>query len=209
MASKGKLSRLHLKKCFLELPDGPLFHAVSWLPTRAVVRTMSTCCSFQARLPPSVTTIDCIAKINNNLAVNMASRFPNLCRINLEGIANENLFTLAKGCPGLISIDLHDCDKITDVGIGALAQGCPGLINIDLCNCFKVTDVGIGVLAEGCPGLTSIVVRHCFKITDVGIGALAVGCPGLTSIDLCSCSKITDVGIRALAEGCPGILISR
>ena len=101
MTSKGKFPRLHSKSCLLELPDGPLFHAVSWLPTRAVVRTMSTCSSFQDRLPPSVTTIDCIAKINNNLAVNMASRFPNLCRFILEDIANEDLLILAAGCPGL------------------------------------------------------------------------------------------------------------
>ena len=56
--------------------------------------------------------------------------------------------SLGAGCGQLLSIDLGDCDQVTDAGISALVAGCGQLLCIDLGDCDQVTDAGISVV--GC-----------------------------------------------------------
>ena len=56
--------------------------------------------------------------------------------------------SLGAGCGQLLSIDLGDCDQVTDAGISALVAGCGQLRSIDLNGCYQVTDAGVSVV--GC-----------------------------------------------------------
>jgi hypothetical protein len=51
-------------------------------------------------------------------------------------------------------------------GVQALAES-PGLESVNLGGCFKVTDAGVQALAES-PGLKSVNLGGCFKVTDAG-----------------------------------------
>ena len=54
--------------------------------------------------------------------------------------------SLVAGCGQLQSINLGDCDQVTDAGISALGAGCGQLRSINLAGCSKVTDAGISVV---------------------------------------------------------------
>ena len=47
-------------------------------------------------------------------------------------ISRVGLRAYAEECPQLSSVDLSDCDQITDACVIALSQGCPQLSSLDL-----------------------------------------------------------------------------
>ena len=93
-------------------------------------------------------------------------------------------FTKTQGLSQVTSIDLYNCESISDVGVSAIAQGCPLLTRICLHGCRLISDMGVSAIAQGCPLLISIDLNNCQSISDVGLSAIAQGCPQLTSINL-------------------------
>ena len=63
------------------------------------------------------------------------------------------MVALAEHCPGLTSVDLRYCGRLTDAAVMALAEHCSGLSSVDLECCSYPTDVTVGALAEHCSGL--------------------------------------------------------
>ena len=47
------------------------------------------------------------------------------------------------------SINICNCDKVTDAGVSALGHGCGQLQSVDLSFCINVTDAGISALGHG------------------------------------------------------------
>ena len=74
----------------------------------------------------------------------------------------------------LKSIDLHDCEGITDICVSALGDGCGQLQEINLSGCEGITDIGVSALGHGCGQLQTINLAGCEGITDIGVSAL--GC---------------------------------
>ena len=72
---------------------------------------------------------------------------------------------MAEHCPGLKSLNMGDCSKVTDAGVQTLAEHCPGLESLDLWGCSEVTDAGVHAVAEHCPGLKSLYLNGCSKVT--------------------------------------------
>ena len=64
---------------------------------------------------------------------------------------NKAVFVNKQGLSQVTSIDLHNCQGISDVGVSAIAQGCPLLTSIDLFGCHHISDVGVSAIAQGCP----------------------------------------------------------
>ena len=124
---------------------------------------------------------------------------------NCQDISNVGISAIAEGCHHLTSINLCRCAGISDIGVVAIAEGCHGLTSINLCRCAGISDIGVVAIAEGCPGLTSIDLSGSGRISDTGVVAIAEGCPGLTSIDLSVCRYISDISVVAIAEGCHGL----
>ena len=149
-----------------------------------------------------------------------------------NGAEEESFASLAQGCPNLTSIDLSNCQGLTDVGIASLAQGCRQLTHINLSAArisasqangvqrsqqhdyhqqqqaqkiqISPMDSALASIALGCRQLTDINLQGCHEgLTDAGISSLAQGCRHLTSISLDASDLVTDVSIRSLAQGCP------
>ena len=121
---------------------------------------------------------------------------------NCDGISDIGVSAIAEGCHQLTSIDLSNCDGISDIGVSAIAEGCHQLTSIDLRGCQSISDIGVSAIAEGCHQLTSITLSNCDGISDISVSALAEGCHQLTSINLVCCQNISDIGLSAIAEGC-------
>jgi len=126
-------------------------------------------------------------------------------------ITNEFFRGLAKNCPGLEEIFLHNCTEVTNDGIMELTENCRRLSVLFLGMCPKFSDISLFGLGKNCPGLTNLVVGKINKgITDKGLVALATGCPSLKLVDIFSGTydpkliykPITDIGVSALARSC-------
>ena len=122
---------------------------------------------------------------------------------------NKAVFIRTQGLSQVTSIDLYNCQSISDIGVSAIEQGCPLLTSIGLDNCHLISDVGVSAIAEGCPLLTSINLQHCYGISVIGVLAIAQSCPLLTSIDLCGCDRLTETALSLLRIRYPYLSIQR
>ena len=138
-----------------------------------------------------------------------------LCRCD---IGDEDILSIAHGCPNLTEIRLLDCCDITDASMIALGRYCRQLIFIDIGGCTNISDIGLMALGDACcnvigginltemgngSALRKISLSYCKRITDISLVALGRGCHSLYSINLSGCSEITDTAVSALGQGCP------
>lgn len=75
----------------------------------------------------------------------------------------------------LQSLDISKCSNVTDVSVGWIARGCPGLVRLDLSECVKIGDWALLELGMWCRRLRDLRIKLCADITDVGIEALVTG----------------------------------
>merc|ERR1712153_133313 len=85
------------------------------------------------------------------------------------------------GC-SLRSLNVAYCGKLlTDESIKALAAGCTSLTSLNVRNCEKLTDEGIKAVAM-LTELSTLRIFGCRKLTDESVKALA-GCATLSTLD--------------------------
>lgn len=71
------------------------------------------------------------------------------------------------GARALHTLILHDCSKITDLGMQALGtrpDTCTPLESIDISRCQKVGDAGVLALLDGCSSLTNLNMSENKKV---------------------------------------------
>lgn len=119
-----------------------------------------------------------------------ASYCPQLQHLNLANskIRDNDLIIIAQGFPELQSLDLSECENITDKGIESIAQGCPLLRDLKFRN-LDITNHAIRALAENCSQLTNLDLYECTRITDGALNALIEACPKLINLELGGCSS--------------------
>ena len=135
----------------------------------------------------------------------------------LEGVSENHQY--------LESIDLADCDMVTDVGLALLITKCPKLSpdrvtsaakgdkflaaiaehradisSIDLTDCYHVTDAGLAKLMEHCMDLHPDNVISTEK-SDKFLSAVAQHHSHLKRIDVSGC-PVTDAGLAKVMEKC-------
>ena len=162
--------------------------------------------------------------------VALANHCPRLLDIDFSGmysgLTNHGLQQVALHCHQLTTLNVHDCEYVTNLGVEALASaschlqrisvGCTGVgmgglqavaffcgarlisINMDYC---EINNDGLRLLATHCPHLTDIGIAYVEAITDDGPIALGRNCKELTSVDMTACS-ITGVALEALVTQC-------
>ena len=52
---------------------------------------------------------------------------------------------IGAGCPSLTSLNLGDCDQVSDVGVQAIGAGCPSLTSLNLEYCGELSAQSIGL----------------------------------------------------------------
>ena len=68
---------------------------------------------------------------------------------------------IANNCPLLKSIDLHGCNRITDVGISAIAHNCPLLNEIDFSYNKNINKRGVSAFGHKWSCLSYINGARC------------------------------------------------
>ena len=125
------------------------------------------------------------------------SRCERITNISLEAISNANC---------LESLNLEGCKMVSDVGIHFLARGktFSSLKTLDLCECSRITDEGIGLLSQ-MVSLQNLCLAKCgSSITDRGVILLASS-KSLQRLNLSWLSKISDLSILAIKADCNDI----
>jgi Leucine-rich repeat (LRR) protein len=151
---------------------------------------------------------------------------PNLENLTLSGCAavdDEVVNAITRR--NLHTLDLTNCERITDSGVKSLAR-CTKLTNLRLSKC-NVSDDAVSHLVRGfdkveaifvhgiapheseysgCKQLETLVldgIQWRTNVSDTALIAIGEQCPRLTTLFAWDCHSVTDAGVMALAQGCP------
>jgi hypothetical protein len=129
--------------------------------------------------------------------------FPNLVTLDLSTkvmgrlVTNDTLRDIAF-LTKLFTLNLHYCEKITDVGIKYIAS-LPRLRDLDIGDCYKLGSVTISILEPLAKTLTRLSilspVRTNSFLDDASVRQVVV-LTSLRSLDIGWCTRVTDNGIR-------------
>ncbi|KAF8006055.1 hypothetical protein BT93_K0370 [Corymbia citriodora subsp. variegata] len=114
-------------------------------------------------------------------------------------ITDEGLSHIGKSCSKLVELDLYRSAGITGLGILEVARGCPGLATVNVSYCSDITDASLMSLSK-CRRLNTLEIRGCPLITSLGLAAIAVRCRQLSKLDVKKCCNIDDAGMIPLAH---------
>lgn len=149
-----------------------------------------------------------------------------------QGVTDQGLQAVVKGCPNLKYVSLKKCAYISDSGLIASAKSASSLERVQLEECHRVTQCGFfGLLVHCAKTLKSLSVSNCMGIKDLdrearypplplsesllllsvkncplfgdtNLAMLAKLCPNLNHIELSGLQGITDEGLLPLLKGC-------
>lgn len=132
--------------------------------------------------------------------------------LNLTKIAiHSNLFDdqglewLTSRSNQLVSINVKDCETITDRGISFIGQNCPSLENLTFGNHMqtKIGNDGLLSVAQGCPKLKTLHTHFIWNINDDSVVLLAKSCTFLQKVSFEKGAKFTDASLMAIGDNCP------
>ncbi|WOG99289.1 hypothetical protein DCAR_0518637 [Daucus carota subsp. sativus] len=104
---------------------------------------------------------------------------------------------------GLCSVDLSDCDTISDEFLLSIAKACWPLESLSLRRCRGFTLFGISQLLSAYPSLKHLALVKAHFLTDQCVSKLARYLVNLVSINLNSCFPLTTITFVMLVAECP------
>ncbi|CAJ2638847.1 unnamed protein product [Trifolium pratense] len=139
----------------------------------------------------------------------LLSKCPSLHHLDLQraNFLNDKLFNhLCAFLPGLLSINVSSCDKLTNSSFFALLTNCPLLSEIRM----ESTDIGLGPTPSIVdllvyPQLKSLHLAYNSHLQDHHINNFASMFPNMQLIDLSFCHHIFQHRIAVLLKRCPKI----
>ncbi|XP_048580508.1 uncharacterized protein LOC5516976 [Nematostella vectensis] len=115
---------------------------------------------------------------------------------------DETLIEFLGNQPGLRSLTLIDCERLSDKCISIIPTLCPHLTSIDLKGIPYITDQGVMPLMYGGRALQTVSLAEA-AITDATLVTIAESAAErLQDLDLSWCEDVTDVGISRVATSC-------
>ena len=143
--------------------------------------------------------------------------FKNLKTLSLSGlpVLDEAIKQLVENNNRLTSVDLSECELITDKAVVALASNCKGLRDLMLSKCASISlmnreesldDAGYFLSRLKC--LRSIDFSHCRDIMRGGDSDSLPDFGKLASVSFANCLHVDDEAVIALAKDCGASLIS-
>lgn len=100
----------------------------------------------------------------------------------------------------ILSIDLTDCQGITDESLQRIAVHCPTLKSLNLRGCDLITDRGVLIMALSCSTLEKLVIP-VKNVSEVGLSALVKHNLQLSKLYAYS-TAVTQKTMSALASNC-------
>ncbi|KAJ3037014.1 hypothetical protein HDV00_002147 [Rhizophlyctis rosea] len=163
------------------------------------------------------TTLESLTARDVKLLAEFLSTQPCLRHLNLAAatglVTDETCRAIGARLHELETLDLSECQRVTDVGMVEVARGCRRLVDVNLKGCTELSDetvkafVGVGEGGKGMAKggdskLRSLNLGLCHKITDVSVTLLADLCSrpgkGMHTLKLSGCLNITDKGLDYL-----------
>ncbi|KAJ8382052.1 hypothetical protein SKAU_G00028300 [Synaphobranchus kaupii] len=171
------------------------FNDIPTLTDSCVLAMVSKCRSLNA-----VSVLD--APHLTDSALKAVAEGCKLSRIRVEGnshMTDTSWKAFCRNSPGLKHISAADCRGLTDNGMKSIGS-LKNLISLNIADCVRVTDLGLRCLAEGPSGprIYELNLSNCTRISDVSLMRIAQRCTSLTHLSLCSCDQLTDTGIEWL-----------
>jgi hypothetical protein len=115
-------------------------------------------------------------------------------------LRNETFITFARSCSSITSLDVSNCQLITDEAMQYLAQNCLLLTALNVSQCPNISYLSLQALALHSAVLATLNLCYC-RTCDEGVTAIANGFPALTSLDLSySLTTTTNAALIALAQ---------
>ncbi|KAG7455839.1 hypothetical protein MATL_G00245230 [Megalops atlanticus] len=125
-----------------------------------------------------------------------------LRRIGVEGnnrITDAGWKSLCRSSPCLRHIHAVDCRGLTDVTMRAIGS-LKSLISLNVADCVRVSDVGVRWLVDGPSGarIQELDLTNCVRISDSSLMRIVQKCTSLKHLKLCYCDHLTDAGVEWL-----------
>ncbi|KAG6723936.1 hypothetical protein I3842_03G233400 [Carya illinoinensis] len=119
-------------------------------------------------------------------------------------VSNNGLIAFAKAAGSLESLQLEECDRVTQLGIiGALSNCGTKLKSLTLVKCMGIRDMAMGFpVLSPCTSLRSLSIRHCPGFGTASLAMVGKLCPQIQHLDLSGLHGITDSGLLPLLESC-------
>uniref|UniRef100_A0A5B7AM40 Putative EIN3-binding F-box protein 1-like n=1 Tax=Davidia involucrata TaxID=16924 RepID=A0A5B7AM40_DAVIN len=124
-------------------------------------------------------------------------------------VSNGGLVSFAKAAGSLESLQLEECNRITQSGIlGALSNCGSKLKSLSLVKCMGIKDLALETpILSPCNSLRSLSIRFCPGFGSASLAMVGKLCPQLHHIDLSGLYGITDAGLLPLLESCEAGLV--
>ena len=117
-----------------------------------------------------------------------------LCFENLTGEISPGVDAIGRSCSCLSYFSVRWCATVSESAWLAVARGCPKLRSLTVHNCNGVTDDVLTALA-GLPLLTHLYLRECENVSDLDELAQS---PCLRSVDFTRCFCVAKWSMKAM-----------
>ncbi|CAG8505208.1 1408_t:CDS:2 [Acaulospora colombiana] len=132
--------------------------------------------------------------ITNSYLTKLLSPFFNCIRtLNLAGGSRSDacLSSIIPHCHQIQHLSLAWNTSLSDASINKIASVCgKGLRTLDLTNCEKVSDRSMNSIAQYCVKLRELRVSYCRGVSEVGVESVVEGCEELKLLDLVGCLSV-------------------
>lgn len=133
-------------------------------------------------------------------------RCKRLRTLNVAGCKQLNLSSLSglfeeDGIRELKSLNLRDCDRISDGCLQYISTHLKSLESLNLSFCISVTDEGLEMISKGLPNLRSLKLQSVDDVSSFGIAHIAEKCTRLMHLDLGFCEWVDDNCLEKIASG--------
>ena len=114
---------------------------------------------------------------------------------------------VSEGCRFLTHLNVTKCPEFDDVALAMMGRRLKHLQHLDMGNCFKVTDDGIGAFYREFEGsLVSLNITNCSHLGGPSAVAISSKAETLQDLRMNGVSKITSEALRMLWTSCTGIV---
>ncbi|KAI9353604.1 cyclic nucleotide-binding-like protein [Obelidium mucronatum] len=129
-------------------------------------------------------------------------------------LTDFGVFLVIRHCRRITSIDLSDCDHVSDKCLKWIASSPSKLCDLRLSFCTRITNAGLYDLSLGNHTFEYLDLSHCQQITDAAIVFFSetikhlryLG-PSLRHVDFTGCPQVTVTAKKVLQHGLPGITV--
>lgn len=119
-------------------------------------------------------------------------------------LSDNGLVAFAKTTSSLESLQLEECNRITQIGIlNALSSSRSKLKSVSLVKCMGIKDLSAEFpILSPCESLRCLSIRSCPGFGSTSLAMVGKLCPQLHHLDLSGLCGITDAGLLPLLECC-------